>query len=185
MSAPKVIKRPKPQTVKAASPKKPTTGEAKTRKPRKPPLDRAVRAVELIEKKCNLLTKNVARWQPERGEVRELQTTIVELRARATDLGSIMVTLLDEGFVPTVGRGGGGRTPLAAGDLVTIRETRYEPEAHGPNTYRVAALCGHLFEIESQTQPERKHFVPRAWLVRVGAPVDAASVSEDSGEGAD
>lgn len=182
MSAPKVIKRPKPKAAKPATVEKPATDKTTKaqRKPRKPAIERAVRAVELIEKKCDLLTKNVLRWRDEKPEVQEIRTTVTEIKARANDLGATMAGLLDAGFVPTVA-GGGGRAPLSVDDDVVLREGRYEPEAHGENNYRVSGIRGRLFEIESKVEAGLKHFVPRTWLSRAGQ-VEDVSEGEEGGE---
>lgn len=172
MSAPKIAKRPK-------SEKKPAASGDKKRKPRKPPMERALRLADQAERKANALIKNVSRWKiasvdDHAAEVQALQTNLTHLKAYAGHVVGALADLRDAQYEPVTAGGGGGRAPLAVGDPVAIRSTRYEPEAHGPNNkFVVQALRGKLFEVSAQDDEALRHCVPRAWLTRL-ATVEAA-----------
>jgi hypothetical protein len=163
-TAPKVNKRPK--TTKAVVPSE----KKKERKPRKPPLDRAVKMVVTLERKCSALVKNVGRWHASDDEI---GATITKLQAQLPNLKSVMGEiatcvgdLVEAGVkIETSGGGGGGRTPMSPGDHVELRENRYEPSVHGANEFELIAVRGKFYEIRSREIGD-VHFVPRQWLRR-------------------
>lgn len=155
-SAPKVQKRPKTLSAKAVT--------GKTRK-RKPPFDRAIRSVELIEKRITLLLTNVRRWEADAVGNDQVAQTIAQVRALHSAAGVLAETideLREQGYTPTVA-GKGGRTPLSVDNPVALKPHRYDPVLHGVNEYKVTRIGEKLYEIASSTTTLT---VPRNWLLR-------------------
>lgn len=163
MALPKVSKRPK-----AAKETAKETKERKPRKPRKPALERAARLVETLERKCDAIVNNTARWiAPSDERLANLVLCVKDqsraLKANASTLGETMVALLETNYVATASRG--GRTPLSVGEAVMLRDVNYNADAFGSNAFVVAAIRGKLYEIRS-TVDQRVHNVLRAWIRR-------------------
>lgn len=176
-SAPKVSRKPKPSSngksetkTAAATPAK----ERKARGPRKPAVERAYNMVVTLEKKITAIIKNVGRWIPPvddaviAAHVQGLQAAIGNVKSATEAVSENIGALYDAGFeAKSAARG--GRSPLAVGNAVVLRDNRYEPAVHGANDYEVEAETGKFFKIRSRVDPSLAHHVPRAWIMHAPA----------------
>jgi hypothetical protein len=173
----------KPATAAAAAPTTAARGK-KERKPRKPPLARAVRIGGLLAKQHNALKRNVAAWKgaataPEqRLALTKIKGEIAKLDATIDTITSSLAFLEQTKYEPKVEHLGGRTKSFGIGAPVALKEKRYDAEIHGPvNTYNVTGETakGHYL-LKSTGKPAIVLGVPRSWLEkRDGAAAPAAA----------
>lgn len=181
-SAPKVNKRPKPPVPTGKVPN--AKGKDKEiRKPRKPALERAVKMVSTLERKCGAFAKNVSRWHAQDSTysetVNDLKERALQIKVLVEGAAANVGDLVDAGAViETAGGGSGGRRPMTIGDGVILRANRYAAAIHGPNDFEIVDMHEQFYQIKSRTNGER-HYVPRQWIKRQTD--DASAVVGDEG----
>ena len=150
---------------------KPADKPKKERKPRKPPLDRAVRLGALLTKQCAALKKNVAPWKGDATPEQRLALTKINGEVRklegSTDvIASSLAFLAQTKYTPTVEHLGGRAKTFPVGAIVALKEKRYDPEIHGAvNTYAVLGETAKgLFRIQAAAKGSPVLGVPKGWL---------------------
>ncbi len=182
-SVPKVNKRPKPPVPTGKAPNA-KDKDKKARKPRKPALERAVKTVSTLERKCGAFAKNVSRWRAQDSShvetVNDLKERALQIKTLVEGAAANVGDLVDAGAViETAGGGSGGRRPMTIGDGVTLRANRYAAAIHGPNDFEIVDMHEQFYQIKSRTNGE-KHYVPRQWIKRQ-TDDDASAVVGDAG----
>jgi hypothetical protein len=167
--------------------------EEKQKRPRKPPVDRALKLATLIGKKIAGLLKFVPKLKGPKTTEQQMAFDQVEdalemLGAPARQLLENVQFLKDSDWKPTLS--GLGRKPLEIGDAVALREKYYEEEIHGENDFAVAQITEKTVVIQSNSDESKKFPVVKAWLTRVGGVDDdddedneEEGIANDNGDG--
>jgi len=177
----------KPATTPAA-----TTASRKERKPRKPPLERAIRLAGLFIKSRVALAKNVKGWAGEATREQRLAITRIinemkKLDEASDQIADSLAFLVETKYAPKVEHLGGRTKSFGLGVPVQLKEKRYDAEIHGAvNAYTVGGETakGHLV-IKSGSKPVITLGVPRSWLEkREGVPSSALAATPKGATGA-
>lgn len=175
----------KPSASKPATVKPVATAPKKERKPRKPPLERAVRLASSLAKKAPALQNNVARWKGEptaeqrMAQVRTINN-IKKIGPMVDQIVTDLVFLSQSGYAPKIEHLGGRAKTLAVGARVALKEKRYEAAVHGPvNDFTVTGETEKYFQIQALTKGSPVLGVPRSWLEKLDPATPAVDALPD------
>jgi hypothetical protein len=149
---------------------------AKERKPRKPPLDRAIKLGNLLGKQATALQKNTSAWQGElttdqrMAHVR-IASNLKKMAPIVDQLRSDLTFLSQSGYAPTSAHLGGRASTFPVGAAVAIKDKRYDAVVHGTvNAYTVVGATEKYFQIQAEAKGSPVLGVPRGWLQKLIAP---------------
>jgi hypothetical protein len=187
-----VTKSKKPSGKKLVSkPAMAVPAEIKERKPRKPPLERAVKLASVFAKKYPALQKNVSAWKGEpTAEQRMAQVRIVnnlkKVAPLVDQLVSDLVFLEQSGYTPKIEHLGGRAKSFPPGTAVALKAKRYDAVIHGAvNAFAVVDETEKYFRIQAVAKGSPILGVPRGWLEKVAngvAPAVAVEGLDDEDE---
>lgn len=163
-----------------------TSATTKERKPRKPPLERAIRLGGLLAKQMPALQKNVSLWKGEPNSEQRMACVRIlgnlkKISPTVEQLVSDLAFLNQSGYAPKIEHLGGRAKSFPVGAYVAIKEKRYDTAVHGlDNLYVIEGETEKYLQIQALATGSPVIGVPRAWLEKAEAPVSADEVDDDN-----